>query len=289
MEEYKKKTNTGDDVLIKVLPTESNLRPTAVLFGWFAAQHRHVLKYSDIYSSMGYNTVQTIAPASTVFPMHPRSSARFLLSILRILSSDSRLHAGGIVFQMFSNGGAICAPHLSQMFACCCGEIVQAEDVMVVKTIKEAMCAIVFDSCPVYIRSHLGSRAIVHGMKIPGGPLAFLVKVAFFLLLVFQCTFIINLPRWFWTSLMEADYGCPELFIYSTADYLMDAPKLDELVSHRKETKSVRTFRVDDAEHVLIFRKHPEKYVEVIKSVNEWGVEEWRRRKRMPLFEIEAR
>ncbi|CDF34755.1 unnamed protein product [Chondrus crispus] len=291
MEEYKKKTNTGDDVFIRLqkpkepapgtIPDDgqdhSLPRPTAVLLGWFAAKHKNLSKYGAIYEDMGYNVVQVIAPASVVFPLKPQYTAAFTLSLLRIIAADSHLTNGGIVFMMFSNGGAINAPHLSRMFTGEYQEIIKADDEPAVKTVREAVAGIIFDSAPCYMRSHLGARAINEGLKLPEGIFSKLILFAFTLWSLLQRLFIINLPLYFWTGLRRAEYLCPELYIYSTADHLSDIPSLEALVEERKQQgKEVRVFRVEDAGHVMILRNHHQKYVDTIRAVNDWGVNPYR-------------
>lgn len=293
MEQYKKKTNTGDDVFIRVqqprapppgtTPDDGRdhavAPPTVVLMGWFAAKHKNLAKYGAIFEDMGYNVVQLVAPASVVFPIKPRQTAVFTLSVLRIIAADDRLTKGGLVFMKFSNGGAACAPHLSKMFAGEYREIIKADDEPVVKVVKEAIAAVIFDSSPCYLHVHLGARAINEGLRVPEGFLSKLVLAVFALLCWLQRIFIVNLPVYYWTAIRNADYLCPEQYLYSTSDDLMDAPTLEALIEERKQKgKDIRVFRVDDSAHVMLLRNHPEKYVETIRAVNEWGVNPYRTR-----------
>lgn len=293
MEEYKKKTNTGDDVFIRVqqprapppgtTPDDGRDHavppPTAVLMGWFAARHRNLAKYGSIYEDMGYNVVRVIAPASVVFALKPQQTAVFTLSLLRIIAADDRLTKGGLVFMMFSNGGAINAPHLSKMFAGEYREIIKADDEPVVKVVKEAIAGIIFDSSPCYMWAHLGARAINQGLHVPEGFLAKLVYAAFAFLCFLQRLFIVNLPLYFWTGIRNADYLCPEQYLYSTVDRLSDVPALEALIEERRQKgKDIRVFRVEDSDHVMLLRNHPGKYVETIRAVNEWGVNPYRTR-----------
>lgn len=286
-----KKTNTGDDVFITVQerlhPPGTNTDvgrdaahpPTVVLFGWLGARHRHLSKYSNLYKEMGYNTVQLVAPASVVFAMTPRSVAVFLLSVLRIIAADDRLTKGGLVFMMFSNGGARCAPHLSDMLNGKCGDLLKADDELVVKVVKDSIAAIIFDSSPAYIHTHLGASALNRGLGIQNEFLKMVVAVCFFLMCLFQRIFVVNLQQVFWTDVRNAEYLCPEQYIFSTADPLIDPMKLEALIEERRRNnKEVCVFRVEDADHVSIFRKHPEKYAEVLRGMNEWGVNVYRRR-----------
>lgn len=278
MDEYKKRTNTGDEVIIRLHPVQSPPRPTAVLFGWLASKHRNLSKYSTLYASLGYNTVQQIAPASTVFALHPRAHLRFLLSVLRILAADKRLTGGGIVFHFFSNGGAFCAPHLANLFG---GRetvaAVEGEDDVVVEVCRKSFCGLVFDSSPCYLHTLGGARAMNEGLNLVF-PFSLIVTMTFWLLCVFQRIFVIDLQRWFWESLTSARYPCPENYIYSTNDHLLDSEKLDALIERRRrDGREIHALRVEDASHVLILRKYPDKYLQVIKSLTDGSVNDWRR------------
>lgn len=287
MEEFKK-TNTGDDVFITIQdsspspqtnPINPSPPPTVVLMGWLGAHHRHLSKYASLFREMGYNTVQVIAPPSVVFAISPRTVAVFLLSILRIVAAEDRLTKGGLVFMWFSNGGARTAPHLAEMMAGQCGDLLQADDELVVKVIKDSIAGVLFDSSPVYIHPHLGGKALNRGLGIRNRFLQMVVSFCFTLMCLIQRIFVVNLPVVFWDSLHRADYRCPEQYVYSTADPLMDAPSLDKLIEDRKACKKeVYVFKVEDCDHVSIFRKYPEKYKEVLRGINEWGVNVYRER-----------
>lgn len=287
MEEYKKKTNTGDDVFIRIQTPASSqspatAAPTAVLFGWLGSKPRHVAKYATLYEHMGYNTVQTTAPFSIVFPITPRTSAFFVLSVMRILANDDRLTSGGIVFHKFSNGGAVCAPHLSRFFNGQYHDFIKPDDKVVVKTIRDSIAAIVFDSAPVYLRTDLGAQAITEALGLPSGILATIITITFTLLCYIQYLFI-NLPRYFWDGVRNACYMCPELYIYSRADHLLDVSSLEALINEREsQGQAVKVWHVEDAKHVSILRKHPQQYIQTIQSINDWGINVWRKRVSLP-------
>lgn len=294
MEEYKKKTNTGDDVFIRIQrscppPPASTIDdsqdhalhpPTAVLLGWFAAKHKNLSKYSALYERMGYNIVQLVAPPSVIFPVKPQNTAVFVLSLMRIIAADERLNKGGLVFMMFSNGGAICAPHLSMMFAGEYRDLIKADDEPVVKTVKDAMAAVVFDSAPCYMHVHSAVKAISDGLMIPHGVLRWLLHLMFATLRMLQTIFVVNYPFFFWNGVRNADFLCPEQYLYSAKDPLVDVDRLDALIEERKRKgRDIRVFRVDEADHVKLLMVHSENYKRTIQAVNEWGINAYRERR----------
>lgn len=295
MDTYKKKTHTGDDVRVRIHPPRTGAdgvavpAPTVVLMGWFGAAEKHLAKYGAVFEDVGYNTVQLIAPTSVVFAFGPRNSAAFLLSVIRIVAADNRLTSGGLVFKMFSNGGAILAPRLSQFFEGAWREtLIKADDEPAIKTVRDAMAAVVFESSPCYMHAETGATAVVFGLQVPPGILAGTVRFLFHASAWLQKLLYGDVPARFWGDLLEADYLCPEMYIYSTADMLLDGELLDGLVDYRQRTRKTvaRVLRVEDAPHVQIMRAHQEAYITACRSVNDWGVNVFREKKGIPKWTL---
>lgn len=278
-EEYKKRSNTGDEVFIRIRETHDGLTsaPTAVLFGWLGSKRRHVSKYGCLYEAMGYNLVYTTAPASVTFPLTPHIVTKYVLSVLRIIVSDRRLTSGGVVFHMFSNGGAMCAPFLSRLLTGNLQDVVHADDEVVIKTIKDAICGVAFDSAPVNLRVDLGVKAICHALGVKNSVIGAIVWMLFALMCFLQQMLVIDMRKEFWNGVTNADYFSPEVYIYSRADKVLDVAALDKLVEQRKQAGyNVRSLVVNDAEHVRILATHEGRYKETLKDLNDCGVNPWR-------------
>lgn len=305
MDEYKKKSNSGDDVFVSIQPSAGQTPPppTAVVLGWLSSKPKHVAKYAKLYQDMRYNIVQTTASHSVVFPLTMRTTAIYFLSVLRILASDDRLTAGGVVFHVFSNGGAIVAPFLSTMFHLSDPDklgtlsafpkdffnFVKSDNLIDIEKVKKSHAAMVFDSAPVSLRISLGWKAIVEGLGLNDSILSYVIAFFFTAACLIQRVFICNLPHQFWTGIRNASYVCPELYIYSRMDHLLDVTSLEALIKERAQKgKNVRVWDVDDAEHVSLLRKYPDKYREVVQSVNDWGTNEWRKRNSLPDWTFES-
>jgi hypothetical protein len=127
----------------------------------------------------------------------------------------------------------------------------------------------------------LAARALVRGLGLGGRPwVEAVVRVGMEGLCWLQEVLHGDKRAAFWRGACDARYGCPELYMYSTADDLLDAPALDELVGYRKRKGlgDVRAWRVEDAPHVQLLRTHATVYGDRLRGVNEWGVNVWRRR-----------
>jgi hypothetical protein len=309
LETYTKKTSQGTDVVITVLasPAGSPVRPTCLLLGWYGSSRRNLAKYASVYRAMGYNTAQTAAPTSVVFSFTHASMRPFLLSILRMLRADTRLVAGGLVIAAFSNGGACLLPGLSQLFetappptgaaksaafpAVVTTPALSGADLGAIAAVRDHLSAVICDSCPCYMHAKAGADALVQGAGLSGRPyLAAVVSACFRALCLLQLLLVGNMSAKFWAGVRDARYPCPELYMYSAADKLLDEVALDEMVEHRKRGAigDVRVWRVEDAPHVQLLTAHPSAYVRQVRRANDWGVNAWRKRAGMPQWTMPA-
>jgi Eukaryotic protein of unknown function (DUF829) len=296
-----------------------------LLLGWFASSKRNVSKYAALYRAMGYNTVSTTAPPSVVFSMSHDESQPFLLSILRALAADPRLLAGGLVIHAYSSGGAIILPRLDMLFrAAGLGPspglvdgivalpasvpsglfgptpqpALHPEDMPVVTAVYHAMAGIVFDSCPCYMHPVTGADCLISGFDLPPNSFgARLFRAGFYTLVRLQFLLYGNVPARFWDGVTNAHYPCPELYLYSTADVLLDYERVDALVEMRRKLRHSRTdataiddendqmirvWRVEDAPHVMLLRTHPTRYVAELRTLNNWAVNRLRKTIEIP-------
>lgn len=281
---YKKRSNVGGEVIVRVVEDAADEvpAPTVVLFGWFGAKLKHVGKYAAKWEELGCSTVCCVAPTSVVFSFNHRHVPPFFLSVLQIVAADSRLTSGGVVLQFFSNGGAVCAPVLAQLLAGRLRESVPADAEPAVRAVSDALAAVVFDSAPCYMHEGMGGNAFAVGLGAAADSwLAFLLRAVFVLHSWLQRLLYGDVAIRYWTALRDADYKCPELYIYSDADALTDSARLQALVHERRARfkDKVHEMRVEAASHVRILLRYPDEYKAELEGVLEWGVNEWRRRK----------
>lgn len=286
------RSKAGSQRCVSAEDESCNPRPTVLLLGWYGSSARNLDKYAGLYRQMGYNSVATTSPTTVAFSFSHASTLPFLLSILRILAADARLLAGGLVFASFSNGGAILFPKVAQLLGDSGGtdanlqrELgLQPADVPVVDAVRKATAAIVFDSSPCYLHADKGAEAVVSGLGLENTYLSFLARAGFHVVAKLQVLLYGDVPARFWRQLREAKYPCPEMYIYSTFDKLLDHTALEDLVAFRKQnglTKRIDVFRVDDAHHVQIMRVHPKQYAAYLNDMNEWGVNAFRKQNNM--------
>lgn len=282
-ETYVMKTCVGTDVTITITDESA---PTALLLGWFGATPRSLSKYASLYRSLGYNTLQTAAPPSVVFSLSHASIPPYLLSLLRILASDPRLLSNGLVLAAFSNGGACVLPSLAAALSPTAPSPKgHPGDAAAAAAARAALSALVLDSAPAFPSPVALGRMLARGLGLARRPwAAAVIERGMRAVCWLQDWMHGDVRGGAWRAVRGAAYPCPELYMYSAADDLVDAEALDELVSYRKRERlgEVRVWRVGDAPHVQLLRTHRAQYVETIRGVNEWGVNAWRRRQGFP-------
>ena len=282
VESYKKRSNVGGEVLVRVLEDSSEPAPTVVLFGWFGAKLKHVGKYAQRWEALGCSTVCCVASTSVVFSLNHRNVPRFLLSVLSIVAADRRLLDGGIIMQFFSNGGAVCAPVLSALFAGKMRDLVPSDAERTVKAIQSSLAAVVFDSAPCYMHEHMGADAFMLGLGVtPGTWLASIIRAVYMFWTWLQHAWYGDLATRFWLGVRDADYGCPELYMYSTDDPLTDAARIEALIIERRASckHAIYEMKVESASHVKIMLRYPDEYKCQLEGVLDWGVANWRKKK----------
>lgn len=296
VKQHSTRTSFGDEVIIQTQQScsidsvQSHPPPTTVIFGWFAARNEQVARYAAIFERMGYNTVHLVAPVSAVYGLNPSSLIRYVISVVRILADDNQLTEGGIVFFYMSNAGALCSMHLVRMLA---GdhryrEFLNEDDIAALAKLKRTMAAVIYESAPCYFYEGLAADAFILGMNAPRGLPSWTVRRLFAICIWIQQMFSWDLKALFWTTMLEADYPCAEQYIYSGSDNLLDAARLDALIEHRKGNgKHVTVLRVEDAGHMLVFKKVPKLYLYTLRNVNEWGVNAHRREAGLNEWKVE--
>lgn len=278
---YRKRTNTGDDVLVRVVDAGASApAPAVLLLGWFGAHSKHLAKYAARWEALGFSTVAVTAPTSVVFSLNRRNVPGFVLSVLGVVASDARLLAGGLTVHMFSNGGAFCAPPLAAMLAGGMRETVPADREPSLRAVRDALAAVVFDSAPAYMHLEAGVNAFCAGLGVkPGSGMAKILRFVFVALMWVQRLVYGDVVTNYWTGVRTADYGCKELYMYSRADATSDPARIEALVREREQRfkGNVLEFVVDDAPHVRLLVQYPDEYVAQLKLVKNWAVNEWRR------------
>ena len=78
-----------------------------------------------------------------------------------------------------------------------------------------------------------------------------------------------DLATRFWLGVRDADYGCPELYMYSTGDDLTDATRIEALILDRRATSkhAIYEMKVDYAPHVKIMLRYPHEYMAQLAAV----------------------
>ncbi|XP_047476357.1 transmembrane protein 53-like [Penaeus chinensis] len=227
--------------------------PVVFLLGWLGAEDRHLAKYCSIYNQRGCITIRYTSPTSYLF-VRPKVKlmpiARKLLALLRDMSLDDH----PVFFHMFSNNGSVLYYYITQAM-----EEDEAPNLMVKGCI--------FDSTPSPRRLYSGVRAIYEvtpgsvWMKLCASVGMMLFLMGWRVLSVLWTIIsgkLPNTPPW---ALVEDKARCPQLFLYSRADKLINYNDVEYFVAERQKLGiPVVTKCWDDSAHVQHYRVHPDAY-----------------------------
>jgi hypothetical protein len=189
-----------------------------------------------------------------------------------------------VIVHYFSNGGAYVAEQLENMIqkAKSGGSLAESDtssnsansDNLIIDDLKlvanrlqQTGCEIA-DSAPVYM--HVGSAMNAITTAVPSLPRQLFVKTLFVSsVFLKRCASYIareeTEPVIFWNNMIKSELCPRQAFIYSSADELTDAAKLDDLIIMRKERGvKVTVLKFDDSNHVLHYRRHPKQYIDFV-------------------------
>lgn len=257
--------------------TSEERGPTAIVFGWAAAEKRQLEKYSALYRDMRYNTVSLTLPMCVIFSLKFDAVHNFTMSVLQTIFKNVD-KSGGLIFHLLSNGGAFCAAAMVESFKQSTNDC-----------FKNCACAFVFDSAPCYPNPDIASKAFATGLiSSQRGPMFGMVRLGYTAVCYVKRFVGLDETEWFWNVMSDGDFHCPELYIFSTMDRLLDSDMLQNLVEKRRAKlgDDVHVWMVDDVAHVMMLKQYTNKYRAEIQRVNEWGVNEWRRKHSLPIWSL---
>ena len=179
---------------------------------------------------------------------------------------------------LFSNGGAFCLATIYKAF-----EEKEKQHMKIVNWIKQNLSAIIFDSAPCYMHRDVSAHALSLGLAAGNEWHQNVIQYTYKKVMSVVDMFVSqNDVQLFWHLMTYHPMWCPEYYVFSMADPLLDAKMLEELIERRRahcssDPKKVRSTKVDDAKHVMIVKSYPDLYFGIMQSVNEWGVNHWRK------------
>lgn len=314
---YEDKTSTGVPITVSIpaVPsktrrnmTKGEPRPMALLLGWIGAEKCQVDKYAQLYRALGYITVCVTAPTNVIFSPFKDTIKRFTISVLRkvnaVTTSSSRPTSnssnegvnvgagGGLILHVFSNGGALC---LASIFEEDEEEYMKSRAISnpLIEWFRMNSSAIFYDSAPCYMDREASAKALAIGVSSlvdRANQRVMRVVEQGYLRLTGLSNRVLKYQERnsesFWAVMKDHRFWCDEIYVYSAVDHMLDVGKLDDLIASRQEKKNASSgykdlqvvkVKVDDARHVMIFKRYAQLYIEAVRraheSVNRWRTE----------------
>lgn len=245
--------------------------PVVCIFGWTGSHDKNLGKFSQIYTDLGYHTIRISPSFGMVFATRPYKHKDYTEKLLQLMRDQYGLAENKIFVHIISNAGAcVFLQNVVDIHDSVYVSNDRALDVKDISFFGKNQVGTLFDSC---VGLNTSYRTLIEGVagSVSGSALikyAVGVSIASFvwaLLPFFPNNYYV---RGFKKCTMDRRQ-LPSLFIYSTGDKLIDPAQIAKLCALKRETfpgMYIKQAVFEDAEHVLIYKKYPEQYVELIKE-----------------------
>lgn len=258
-------------------------RTVVVLLGWLGARQKHLKRYAELYTSMGFHAITFTFPMAEVLSYKVGGKAEQNVDLLvnHLAEWLEEEHGKNLVFHTFSNTGWLIYGAILEKF--------QKQDPSLMGRIKGC----IVDSAPVaapdpqvwasgFSAAFLKTRSVAtkgtirydeSGMeefvdrKAVAEPKPAITEAALLVVLEKFFQVVLNLPsvnRRLSDVLGQLSLGqpnCPQLYIYSSADRVIPAGSVETFIEEqRKAGREVRACNFISTPHVDHFRNDPKLY-----------------------------
>lgn len=215
-----------------------NKHVNVILFGWFGANHKHVLKYANMINKNGYTVAISLMPVKYLLVSPKKNVARFTLDLFKILETTNMLQEK-FVLMSFSNGGSVVL-----------NEAVNYD------VVREKCVGIIMDSGPAIItqkKTDYVINDVFQNNFIARGVIKLLSRTKF------------KSQRQYWmenfNKFKTNGCRCQELYFGSNGDRIADLEQIRELVDYRRELGvAAKLVEFDNSPHVSHLRTYPKEY-----------------------------
>ena len=241
--------------------------PVVLLFGWAGARDSHLKKYQSIYKNMGYHTIR-FSPSDQLTFFQPSKQKPYAYELLDLMKD--KVGKNQILIHMFSNA---CLFILYQYIL---HEIKDGKNEKYNFFRQNHKGFIIDSAIGSLVASHklLGGVAGLLESQIKFTPAKYLVASALVATWKAYDYFYQDshyFAKAFYAALHDNN-PVPTLNLYSTQDKLICPEKIANFFQKRKELYPdmyLKTVVYNDADHVLLYAKHPEDYLKhIIEHVN---------------------
>jgi hypothetical protein len=260
-----------DDTYKVESPSTPQCASFVVLCGWYKAKDAQLKRYSDVLRANGAVVLRTIMPPEDVYTLRESKrieNARALLAATREVR-DARGYQELPLYLMFmSNGG--CNFHAAMSSEKMLSDEGEFADLH--HAIDVLGGGLIFDSCPCYLDTKIATKVFTMGMP---SALARVASCAFRLscALAAAANFVTRgyAPPLqyepFWRKVRDAPPR-RELYLFSEADDICVADKVDELVRERvRAGAAVKAKRWEKGRHVAhLYGENRKEYLALIEE-----------------------
>ncbi|CAN1177805.1 Transmembrane protein 53 [Linum perenne] len=257
-------------------------RTVVVLLGWLGSKQKHLKKYADWYTSMGFHAITFTFPMSEILSYQVGGKAEQDVELLvKHLAGwlEEEERGKNLVFHTFSNTGWLTYGVMLEKF--------QEYDPALVKKIRACVvdsapvatpdpqvwasgfCAAFLKKNSVATKGHTtpGVKVLVGSKSLDHQPKPALTETALQLVLEKFFGVVLNLPAVnkrlsdVLSVLSSQQPKCPQLYIYSSADRVIPSGSVESFIEKQRSAgHEVRACNFVSTPHVDHFRNDPKLY-----------------------------
>ncbi|KAL4237130.1 Transmembrane protein 53 [Mactra antiquata] len=250
--------NTADLDQINPEGLLNRAEPVVILLGWLGCKEKYLLKYGEIYDKAGCITIKYTSPRDVAF-FNVEKLRDIACKILDLLD-DYSITENPIMFHIFSNNGSYVYANIV--------DVLTSRDSRY-KNLN--VCGVVIDSAPgkprltraaaAYASSH--SVNVVYRFIVMIGMFLYLFGsgLVYWIATMFSPGLKQKSNFYLYDNMASDPTRWPMLFLYSTADKIIYACDVEDMISRRKKLGvHVDAVCWDDTDHVSHLRKHAQEY-----------------------------
>ena len=255
--------------------SKNNSKPVVILAGWLGCHPQNLRRYSQLYNSLGWDTIVHIAsPKSIVTSMsegpsysQPSSSEMQYLAI-NTLKELQALQPPYFIIHIFSNGGCF----LWECIRCILYEqdtsqqLSSTHNSINISNLKQKLIGVIFDSAPGYYDGKIDDlQSALEYVSSDIERKDLLTKTK-----TLDRNVVHQRFTEFWNGLSNDSTNKPQLYIYSQYDNLASANHIEKLIECRKDLIGIKgkiwKHKFLESDHCCHLLKYPQEYSKSIKK-----------------------
>ncbi|XP_027905243.1 uncharacterized protein LOC114164696 [Vigna unguiculata] len=238
-----------------------------VVFAWMSSEEKHLMKYVDLYSSVGWNSLVCHSQFLNMF--FPEKATILAVDILNELVEVLKIRQCPVVFASFSGGSKACMCKMLQIIS---GSS-EAHNMDDYQLVRECISGYIYDSSPVDFTSDLGVRFLLHPtvLKVSHPPrfASWIANgIASGLDSLFLSRFESQRAEYWQTLYSTINMKAPYLILCSENDDLAPFQVISNFFQRLKDLGGdVKMLKWSASPHVGHFRHHPTDYKAAITEI----------------------